>query len=535
MRRIDELEANPIPGTEGGIAPFLSPDDRWLGFWAGGRLKKVPVEGGIAQDLCEADRYGASWGVNDRIVFCDFANLGLSTISASGGNPEVLTIPDKDRDEGDYRLPSCLPDNRGILFTVTRLRKGSVVDLNPRVDLFDARTGERRVLIEDASDAGYIPTGHIVFMRRGEIWAVPFSLRNLEATGPPGPIRSDVMQALNPTSRNSTAGQFSISESGCLIFAPGGVPPPWVNSLAWVDREGNDEPAGSQFDQHYIPRLSPDGTKIAFQTLFTREQVWIHDTQREMSYPLVSEGISSCPIWTPDGDRIIYRKTLPDRSGGIFSRSAGGIDSTEELLYSFPAGSDYYPSSVSPDGKRLALLGGEMGQSQDIHIFDFESRSCAPFRITPHYELCPSFSPDGRWIVYSSIREGQEEVYVSPSDGSGGSIKVSIDGGHEPNWARSGREIFYRSYVNTPSANYSQMWAVDVRAGTEFSAGRPRLLFESPKYGVAGHVPCWDISLDDRRFLMVRRDDRPLKPVTEMILIQDWFAEVRRLVPTGKQ
>jgi len=529
MRRIDELEAVPIPGTEGGIAPFLSADDRWVGFWADGKLKKVPVKGGIAQDICEASMYGACWGVSGRIVFSDDINLGLSTIAASGGAPEVLTIPDKAQGEGEHLLPSYLPNDRGILFTVIRSGMGAVVDLNPRVALFDIRTGERKFLIDNASDAQYIPTGHIIFLRTGELWAIPFSLQNLETTGPAVPIRSNIVQALIPTSRNTTAGQYSISDSGHLIFAPGGVPPPWVNSLAWVDSQGNDVPACTQLDQHYIPRLSPDGTKIAYQTLYLREHIWIWDIQREMSYPLVSEGACGFPVWTQDGKKIIYRKILPDRQSGIFSISADGIDSTEELIFSVPSGYTYYPTSVSPEGKRLALSAYENGQSRDIYIYDFASQSCAPFRITPYDECYPSFSPDGRWIIYSSDQEGRYDVYISPADGSGGSIMVSIDGGQEPVWARNGRRLFYRSYAASFAAKFTQMWTVDVKPGTEFSPGKPRLLFQTHKFGVSASVPCWDISLDDKMFLMVRREDRPPKPLTELVFIQNWFEELKRL------
>jgi serine/threonine-protein kinase len=412
---------------------------------------------------------------------------------------------------------------------------GSVVDLEPRVALLDSRTGARKSLIKDASDARYVRTGHVVFLRKGALWAVPFDLRQLETSGAETPVRSGVIQALVPTSRSTTAGQYAVSRTGHLIFAPGGVPPAWVNSLAWVDREGNDEPAGPRAERHYIPRLSPDGTKIAFQTLFASEQVWIYDAQRDMSYPQVSERASGYPIWTPDGTRIIYRKILPDRAEGVYAISAKGIEADEELLLAAPPGRSYVPSSLSPDGKKLALIGSEKGRGSDIYIYEIESRSLAPFKATPYDEFCPSFSPDGRWILYISDREGRDDVYVSPADGSGGSVMVSLDGGKEPGWARSGRQIYYRTYIDAPAANVGSMWVVDVRPGPAFSAGKPKLLFESQKYGVAGTVPCWDISLDDRRFLMVRRDDRPLRPVTELVLVQNWFEEIRRLAPKGSK
>jgi protease II len=251
-----------------------------------------------------------------------------------------------------------------------------------------------------------------------------------------------------------------------------------------------------------------------------------------MSHPLASEGACGFPVWTPDGKKIIYRKILPDRQSGIFSISADGIDSTEEIIFSVPAGHTYIPTSVSPDGKQLALSGYENGQSRDIYLFDFVSKNCAPFRVTPHDERHPSFSPDGRWIIYTSdeLEQGKYDVYVSQADGSGGSIKVSIDGGTEPVWARSGRSFFYRSYEASHAAQFSQMWAVDVRPGTEFFPSKPRPLFQTHKFGISLSVPCWDISLNDKMFLMVRREDRPPKPLTELVLIQNWFEELKRVV-----
>ncbi len=362
LRRIDQLEALPIEGTEGGVAPFLSPDDSWIGFWAEGRLKKVPIDGGVAQDLCKASDFGASWGPDGRIVFADMSD-GLSVVPASGGEPEALTIPDKAQGENDHRLPYFLPDGQGILFTVMR----SSTDQHPKVFLFDQRTGNKNRLLDDASDARYMPTGHIVFMRRGVLWAAPFSLNELAFTGQEVPVRSDVMQAQSATGKNTTFGQYSVSSSGGLIYAEGGIVPNWKNSLAWVDFAGNDEPASSSLDQHYMPSLSPDGRKIAYQTLYTRQHIWICDIQRDLSYPLVDEGRSWSPIWTPDGRKIFYGHRISDQSVGVFMKSIDGSDPQEELLVSPPSGLTYIPCSVSPDGTQLALTVSG-GDQNDIVI-----------------------------------------------------------------------------------------------------------------------------------------------------------------------
>jgi serine/threonine-protein kinase len=520
MRRIDELEANPITGTEGGVAPFLSPDDRWIGFWAEGKLKKVFTDGGVAQDLCEAGEYGAGWGVNNRIVFADI-NKGLSTVDASGGEPESLTSPDESRKENDHRFPSYLPYDQGILFTVMQ----STTDQHPRVALYIDKTGEWNYLLEDASDAHYLPTGHIVFLRQGMLMAVPFSLRGLKLAGEAVPVKPNVMQSLSLTGHNTTAGQFTISDSGCLIYASGGVVPSWKNTLAWVDHKGNDIPAVSREFQHFSPRLAPDGQKIVFQTIYTSDQIWIHDVQRDISSSFFSEYRSGSPLWTPDGKKIIFVRREPDGSSSIFAKVVDGAVRAEELILSVPSGHRYTISSISPDGNRLALV-DSFKENRDILIYDFTNKSISSFRVTQYREEYPDFSPDGRWLVYTSDHEGRSEVYVAPFSSRSGEVKVSRDGGREPGWARSGKQLFYRFL--------EEMWVVDVQSETNFSAGVPRLLFKSMRFGGGGPRRCWDISLDDKRFLMVKREERPLNPVTEIILIQNWFEELNRLVPTKR-
>jgi len=405
-------------------------------------------------------------------------------------------------------------------------------DLDPRVALFDDKTREWKVLLDDASEARYVPTGHLVFLRRAMLMAVPFSLGDLRTTGQAVAVRYNIMQMLNSTNRSysTAAGQFSISASGCLIYAPGGIIPDWKNSLSWVDLKGNDEPALSKLEHFYAPRISPDGKKIAYQTLGTKREIWVSDTSRDISFPLVSNAESRTPLWTPDGKRVVFGMSTSPQSFGAFSRSADGSGPMEELIASLsPEPAEENLSSLSPNGSQLAFMGYREGQT-DIHLIDLPSRRITPFRATKANEVCPDFSPDGRWLVYASDQEGRFEVYVAPSSGAAGAIKVSHEGGTEPGWARNGKQLFYRSQAGT------QMWAVDVQTGAEFSAGKPRLLFQRTGFGVAGFSSrCWDISPDDQRFLMVKREERPLKPVTEMILIQNWFEELKRLVPTVKK
>ena len=244
LRRMDQAEAKPITGTEGGINPFLSPDNRWVGFWADGKLKKVPVDGGVPTPLCDATAiFGASWGPDNSIVFAGGSDAGLSRVSADGGKPESLTTPDPKREEYGHRLPSWLPNGKAVLFTVMR----HVLDSQPWLALLRLDTREWHVLLQDAADARYVPTGHLVFLRQGTLMAVRFDLARLEVIGQPISPRGKRHASLCPNgcTHNTVAGQFSVSDSGSLIYAAGGILPDMQNSLVWVDQRGIEQPVTS--------------------------------------------------------------------------------------------------------------------------------------------------------------------------------------------------------------------------------------------------------------------------------------------------
>jgi Tol biopolymer transport system component len=269
--------------------------------------------------------------------------------------------------------------------------------------------------------------------------------------------------------------------------------------------------------------LSPDGQKIVYETRGTEQHIWVYDIGRDISTQVVSEGISQWPIWTPDGNMIVFAwsdYSIPN----IYIVPADGSKAMERLTTSQ---NFQFPSSISPDGNLLAYL-DLRSDNFDILIYDFRDKTTTPFAATEHDECYPEFSPNGRWIAYCTNQEGRWEVYVRPSSGTGETIKVSREGGDSPLWARSGKRIFYQNRRG------EQMWAADVQTEPSFSVGRPRLLFE--KRGLLSTIPlrCYDISLDDRRFLMVRQEEREPRPVTALVLIQNWFEELKRLVPTGK-
>ena len=521
LRRTDELEARPIAGTEGGIQPFLSPDDRWVGYWADRKLSKVPVEGGApATVICGADSiYGASWHGNS-IVYADGVNTGLSMVSADGGQPEVLTHPDPKREETGHRLPSWLPGGKAILFTVMRQN----VDTQPRVALLQLDTRTWRVLLEDAADAWYVPTGHLIFLRQGTLMAVRFSKDRLQISGQPQAVIANVVQAMCGTtwSYNSLAGQFAVSSKGSLLYAAGALLPPLENSLVWVDHKGLEQPAVPLTFPFWNPRLSPDGRRIAYSSCGREWQIWVYDLRLGTNSRLTSEGTAEYPVWAPDGQRLVFgwqRSLAPN----LHRQALDGNSPMERLTTSeFPQ----WPGSFSPDGEKLVFVEIHQETADDIAIFGTRSGGVSPFLNSKYRERYPELSPDGRWLAYSSNESKRDEVYVRPFLDPGGKWQVSSDGGVQPLWSKDGRQIFYRWQ--------DQIWAVDVQAEGGFSVYGRRKLFERPGYYMGGPIRTYDLSPDGRRFLMVKYEQRKPTPVTEMILVQNWFEDLKRLVPTGK-
>jgi len=523
LRRMDQASAKAIPGTEGGISPFLSFDDRWVGFWASGKLMKVPLDGGIPVMLCDSEfPLGASWGSGNRIVFSPRHSAGLSIVPADGGNPEALTVPDKTRQEHSHRLPYSLPGGKAVLFTVMR----EFSDLQPRVAVLDMKTRHWRYLLDDAADARYIPTGHLVFLRQGTLMAAPFDVDRLEVVGQPAPMVGDVMHALNVAnpSYNTAAGQFSISASGVLVYVSGGITPDLENSLVWVDQKGAMQPAAPFKGPFLAPRLSPDGQHIAYTTVGRDWQPWVYDVVRGTATRLTREGKANFVTWAPDSQRVAFSWWEAGGAPNLYWQPVDGSAPMERLTTSEY---DQWSASWSPDGRTIAFVVGlYRDSSSDILLLDLGSRRVAPFLNSKPNEMYPEFSPDGRWVAYSSDESGRDEVYVRPFPGPGGKWQISHAGGTQPLWARTGNELFYRQG--------DQVWAVDVQTGLRLNSGKPRLLFEEP--GFARAIPCrgWDLSLDGKRFLMLKLDDRKT-PVTEMTLVQNWFEELKLLVPTGKK
>jgi serine/threonine-protein kinase len=515
LRAMDSLEAKPIPDTEGATEPFFSPDGQWLGFFAGGKLKKVSMSGGAAINLGDAAfPRGASWGSQGMIAFAPSAISALLQVSDAGGAPQPLTRFGKG--ESGHRWPEFLPGGRALLFAA-----GTNADnwSNAKVAIQSIGTGERRDLIQGVTHPRYAASGHLVYAQKGTLMAVPFDPQRLAVTGAAVPVVEGVRQ-----STVSGSAHYNFSATGSLVYVPGGVQSVQLR-LVWVNRNGAEQPLAAPAHAYRGLRLSPDGRRVAMAVDEQETQIWLYDLTRETPTRLTFEGNANAyPAWTPDGNRIAFTSKSKEGPQDLFWQLADGSGGLERLTTS-----EYVPFSMSwsPDGQMLAFVEINPTTGYDIWVLRMSDRKAQPFLRTPFTEGAPRFSPDGRWLAYVSDESGRFEIYVQPYPGPGGKWQISTEGGTEPMWNPNGRELFYRSG--------DKMMAVEIATQPGFAAGKPRMLFEGQYQPTPGTFPNYDVSPDGQRFLMLKPTEQAQAAPTQINVVLNWFEELKQKVPTGKK
>jgi serine/threonine protein kinase len=457
-RPLDSTEATPIPGTEEARIPFFSPDGRRIGFWARGKLFIMAATGGIPNPVCDIDElpFGISWGSDGRIVF-GTSRSGLQCISEADSMPVTLAMFDATK-EVPLRQPCLLPGGKALLFTSLPF-SGSV---GARVELLSFRTGKREVIIPDGADARYLPTGHLVFMQRGTLMAVPFDLNRLKITGAAVSVISGIMQTLNAASfsESSAAGQYCFSESGTLAYASGGIFKDVEFHHFWFDRNGQAEPWAEFGNRPAVEvRLSPDpgGRSVAFCTIGLNRNLWVYDIQRNAPTQLTFEGAVGYGIWAPDGRRLAFSWT----KAGVQNIWWIPRDGSGEMKPLTKSVLSQFPGSWTRDGKYLALVEANPSTRNDILVLRMEDKQMIRFAAGNSNESGPEFSPDGRWLAYTSDETGRDEIYIRSFPGADRRVTISNQGGHAPLWAPDGRELFY---WNNP---YTSLMKVDFSTGSD--------------------------------------------------------------------
>jgi Tol biopolymer transport system component len=513
LRAMDSLEAKPIPGTEGAVIPFFSPDGQWVGYFAGQKLKKVSVSGGSALTIGDATfPHGASWGRQGVIAFSPSIGTSLKQVPDGGGTPQLLTRLEKG--EVNQRWPEFLHDGKAVLFTGAPTNASWT---NAQVAAQSVGTGERRNLIQAGTQPRYAASGQLVYAQGGSLMAVPFDPQRLAVIGTAVPVLEGVLQ-----SPSSGAAQYSLSATGSLIYIPGGVQAD-QRRLVWVTRNGAEQPVAAPARAYVYPRLSPDGQRVGVGITEEETQNWLYDFSRETLTRFTFGGsVNQNAVWTPDGKWIAIQS---NREGplNIFWQRADGSGGLEHLITSEY---DNFPVSWSPDGQLLAFAEVHPTTGYDIWVLRMSDRKAQPFLRTPFNESNPRFSPDGRWLAYISDESGRFEIYVQPYPGPGGKWQISTEGGAEPMWNPNGRELFYRSG--------GKMMAVDIATQPSFASGKPRMLFEGQYSPAPGATPNYDVSPDGQRFLMLKPVEQA-QAATQIVVVQNWFEELKQKVPTGKK
>ena len=350
LRAMDSLEAKPIPGTEGATTPFFSPDGQSLGFFSGGKLKKLSVTGGPALSLADSSTpRGASWGPQGTIAYSSGGLSALQILPDAGGESKSLTRIAKG--DNTHRWPEFLPGGNAVLFA-----SGTNNNLSVTVQSLEA--GEPKKLVQGTSPR-YAPSGHLIFSQGGVLMAAPFDPQRLQTTGASVPVLEGVLQSLV----NGIA-QYSISATGSLAYVTGD-PQAELRKLVWVSRNGVEQPLAAAERAYWYPRLSPDGRRIATAIDDRERHIWLHEISRGTLTRLTFAGdFNSTPTWTPDGKRITFDSSK-EGPRNLFWQLADGSGSMERLTIS---DNTQYPFSWSPDGQMLAFAEVAPSTGYDIWV-----------------------------------------------------------------------------------------------------------------------------------------------------------------------
>ncbi|MEO8096057.1 MAG: protein kinase [Acidobacteriota bacterium] len=530
-RPLSGPQAIAIPGTESAEFPFFSPDGQWVGFAAGGKLKKVALSGGPPIDLCVLTGLidGASWGSTGVIAFSVLQRL--RTVLDSGGNSEA---PIEDDPKTDLYSPFMLPDGHTVL--VTEVAPGKWEEAH--VDAINVTTKQRKTVIANAADPRYSPTGHLVFMRDAVLLAVPFDADRVEVTGAPVPLLAGIMQSTNAphTAHETGMGQFSLSASGTLVYASGGRFPTVATTLVRVDRKGAETKLAEIKGYLVGLRVPSDGSRmLAFKTQDGSLSVnlWMYELPSGTPTRLTSTGTVDWPLFSPDGKSILFRDG--GSNPGIYSLALDGSNAPQRVIEEKP-GQRLSAASWSPDAKWLAYLEVVGNVS---HIFVRPVQDSKPhlgearqFSPSTFGQTHAQFSPDGHWIAYASGESGNNEVYVQAFPGPGEKHRISRQGGVSPTWSPNGRELYFLGLTVTqsPSISTRAMMAVDLSTAGSFKASEPRKLFEGP-YSTTIPLRSYDVT-PNGQFIMMREQEAPDERVTKLNVVLGWAEELKRRVPT---
>jgi eukaryotic-like serine/threonine-protein kinase len=487
VRSLDSFTPKPLVGMEISGSPgfpFWSPDSRFIGFFAGDKLKKVEASGGPPQTLCDLPAArGGTWN-RDGVILVGTASGTLFRVSQAGGELTPLTTLDQSRFETSHRWPDFLPHGRHFLFFV---RSAKVENTGVYVGSLDSK--ETRQLLPNVLSAVYAPPGFLLFLRNDTLMAQPFDTNALKLTGEPFPIAEQV-----GFNSGLGRGDFSVSENGVLAFRTGGGR---IDQPLWFDRTGKQTGTVAEAGMYSNIALSPvDEKQAAFDRTDPQtgtRDIWLFDLARNgvSSRFTTDPAVDHLPLWSPDAKRIVFSS---NRTGGwnLYEKSASGGESEEVILNSVE-GTE--PDDWSRDGKFIIYASFNGKTKWDLWLLRTADKNASPLLQSEFNEKQASFSPDGKYIAYTSDKSGSPAVYVQTFPLSGSQWRISTDVGAQPRWRSDGRELFYIG----PDR---KLMVVDVKLGPPFQVGVPKPLFDTRVPTITDIRNHYAVTADGQRFLI---------------------------------
>jgi Tol biopolymer transport system component len=519
LRTMSDLRTTAIAGTEGHeqtTDPTFSPDGRFVAFYAAvdRTLKRIAVNGGAAVTLCPADSvFGVSW-TDDGIVFGQ--GTGIMRVPPAGGNPERIAAPNPGE---TLHGPQLLAGGQHVLFTRAT---GSAPDRWDRAHIVvqSIASGERKTLIEGGSDGRYLPSGHIVYAFSGILFAVPFDLKRLEV-GTAVPVVQGVRRASTPA---TGVAQFGVSRTGTLAYVAGPAMTTSAFALALSDRKGVVQPLKIEPGPYAAPRVSPDGKRVAFIAEDAQPSVMVYDLDGATApRRLTLGGKNRDPVWTADSKRLAFQSDR-ERDFAIFWQPADGTGPAERLTKP-AAGESHVPQSWSPNGETL-LFDVVKASSVTLWSLTLRDQKIAPFGgVHSSNQTGAVFSPDGRWIAYTSTDAGKTTIYVQPFPATGAvypMVARSIDVPHEVMWSADGKELFYN-----PRAGGFEV--VSVTTQPTFAFGNPTPLPRPFQLGPPAARRAYDVTPDGRLMVITSLNDAQIASTAspQIQVVINWFEELK--------
>jgi len=520
VRPVNEFEPRLIAGTDDASSPFFSPDGTWIAFFAGGRLKKVPTNGGPVITLAEnsTDNRGGIWLDDDTIIYTPGPATGIYRISAAGGTPVAASTVDEAKHERTHRWPEMLPDGKTVLVTVGSVEHPDDYD-DSTIEAIRLDTGARTTVLKAGRTARYVSPGTLLFVRGKVLYAVPFDTRTLTVKGTPVPVIDGISGDVTTGSAH-----YAVAKNGTLAFVPGD-PSGGNRQLVWVDKQGKATPVDVETAHYGDPHVSPDGRRVAVAVVAgaSVRDIYVIDTVVGTSSRLTFGAVENrTPIWMHDGRRLVY--IAYDRATNLSAILIKSADGSGEAQKVTEVSGQAYAEDLTRDDATLIFSANSSTARGKFEVFRLALQPGS----TPTQELSApgdvqnaALSPDGKWLAYYSAESGHPEVYVQSFTSKGSRAQVSAAGGLEPRWAPDGTALYYQQADG--------VMRVPIEPGSAFTPGKAQMLFTSSAVqAVSDSGQTYDIDPKGARFLMLRPATEGA-PAPDVHVILNWFDELSKI------